>query len=128
MKKDFYRWHLVKAKINDIQNPTYFYEREIWFCSLGLNVGHEEDGKHTQFERPILVLKKFNKETFWGIALTTKHHSDPLYYFPFLLNGRLVFANLSQLRLLDSRRILRKAGMMSQGDFDKLRDIIKKLI
>ncbi len=31
----------------------------IW-CSIGINVGDEEDGKNELYERPVLVIKKFN--------------------------------------------------------------------
>jgi hypothetical protein len=36
----------------------YVHEREVWGCSLGANIGVEADGKHDNFERPVLVLMK----------------------------------------------------------------------
>jgi hypothetical protein len=41
-EKDFWHWHAKKLvmHIGDEQR-VYFNEREIWWCSLGLNVGYE---------------------------------------------------------------------------------------
>ena len=44
MKKDFDRWNEQKSKLNDLDSVFLFKEREIWFCYLGLNIGHEQDG------------------------------------------------------------------------------------
>lgn len=128
MNKEYWKWHLVKAKLNDRGDQPFFYEREIWFCAIGLNVGREQDGKHDWFERPVLVLKKFNWETFWGVPLTTRFHENSYHYFRFSVNGKVMSASLSQLRLFDVRRILRKAGMMHEKDFLKLKEAIKKFL
>lgn len=39
----------------------------------------ETDGKHHSFERPVVVIYKFNKEMFWGIPLTSKEHIGKYY-------------------------------------------------
>jgi mRNA interferase MazF len=61
MKKDFRKWHFRKKLVHESKNIPYFYEREIWWCSIGLNVGYEQDGKNDNFERPVLVLKKIQQ-------------------------------------------------------------------
>jgi len=38
-----------------------FYEREVWWCITGVNVGVEIAGKHELFLRPVVVIRKFNK-------------------------------------------------------------------
>jgi hypothetical protein len=45
--KDLDRWNELKKKIDSYpaDNVPYFHEREIWFCSIGHNVGFEQDGK-----------------------------------------------------------------------------------
>jgi len=64
MVKDYKKWHTKKSLIETRNDRLYFHEREIWWCSLGHNVGFEQDGKGVDFARPILVFKKFNKEVF----------------------------------------------------------------
>ncbi|MFA7169790.1 MAG: hypothetical protein WC178_02965 [Candidatus Paceibacterota bacterium] len=58
--KDYKNWHNLKLKIenNGTKKKKKFREREIWWCSLGENIGFEQDGKNEKFERPILVLRK----------------------------------------------------------------------
>lgn len=43
MKKDFNSWSQLKQKIDSQEKFPYFEEREIWWCSIGLNIGHEEN-------------------------------------------------------------------------------------
>ena len=59
-------------------------QREIWWCSISINIGVEEDGKNNLYERPILVVRKFNRRHFMGVPLTTKIKEYPqrhkIYY------------------------------------------------
>ena len=71
MQKDFDTWNLQKKQINNKHRRITFHEREIWWCSLGLNIGFEQDGKNYLYERPVLVIRKFNKHTLWILPLTS---------------------------------------------------------
>ncbi len=72
-------WSLLKIKIHfSSLNKKYFLEREIWWAGIGSNVGHEEDGKNKGFERPVLILKKFNKYLVLIIPLSSKIKTDNL--------------------------------------------------
>ena len=63
---DIIEWSKKKIEINNSNKyPRFFKEREIWWASIGSNVGSEEDGKNNDFERPVLILKKFNKDLNW---------------------------------------------------------------
>jgi len=60
----FIAWSKLKVRLHiKPDNGVYFREREIWWASLGANIGYEQDGKHENFERPVLVLKKFSRHT-----------------------------------------------------------------
>lgn len=65
MKKDFLHWHNKKENINEKDKRAYFHEREVWWCSIGANVGYEQDGKGNDFTRPVLIIKGFSKEVFF---------------------------------------------------------------
>ena len=66
MNKDFDTWNEEKKGLEIVAPDTLiFHEREIWWSSIGLNVGDEEDGKNDLFERPVLVLRKFNNKVAW---------------------------------------------------------------
>jgi mRNA interferase MazF len=127
MEKDFQKWHNKKRKINRNQDVPYFYEREIWWCSLGLNIGYEQDGKNENFERPVVVLKKFNKHIFWAVPLTSKQKFGK-YYYHFVFGNETSAAIVSQLRLISSKRLLRKIGMISESDFVRIKKIVRSFL
>lgn len=128
MKKDFQRWHDKKSQVDDIAKRPFFHEREVWFCHLGANVGFEQDGNGEDFLRPIVIMRKFNNEIFWGIPLTKKDKNTE-YYFTFSLAERgKNTAILSQIRLIDARRLSYHIGEISEIDFKALKDKLKALL
>ncbi len=42
--------------------------RDLW-CAVGTYIGNELDGTGKHHDRPVLVIRPFNAETFFGIAL-----------------------------------------------------------
>ncbi len=128
MKKDFQKWHTKKSDIDGIEKRPFFHEREIWFCHLGVNVGFEQDGTGEDFLRPVIIIRKFNNEIFWAVPLT-KREKKTEHYFTFYFSGRgKNTAILSQIRLIDSRRLDYKIGEISKGDFQILKNKLKALL
>lgn len=126
--KDFVSWTIVKMRLEEGVDPPYFYEREIWWASIGHNIGYEEDGKGTEFGRPIVVLCKFNQHLFWGIPLTTvERHGKYYKYFPYS-SERNSTALLSQLKAYDSKRLVNKWGVMNELDFEDMKKRIIKIL
>ena len=118
-EKNFQDWFTLKKQINDGKRIPFFQSQEIWFCHLGCNVGHEQDGKGKEWLRPVLILQKFNQYTFLGIPMTSKVKKGRHYfYFPF--ENREITAILSQVRLIDSKRLKRKIGEVDKANFKKL--------
>lgn len=129
MRKDFWKWHTIKSVLHNDRPRPYFKEREVWFGHLGENVGYEQDGKGAEFLRPFIVIKKFNNDLFWGIPLTTQIKPGHPYYFTFTFrNGVLNSAILSQLRLLDAKRLKYKAGQLPTDTFMALKTQIRRLL
>ncbi len=54
MQKDFPGWHRQKEQLHAQHQTPTFQEREIWWCSVGMNIGHEMDGKNQFYNRPVL--------------------------------------------------------------------------
>src|SRR3989344_302505 len=104
MNKDFKKWHGIKENLDGRKSEIFFHEREIWWCALGVNIGFEQDGHGETFERPAIVLKKFNLDACLIIPLTAKA-KEGTYYFPVgQVDGREATAVLSQVRFVDRRR------------------------
>ena len=128
MIKDFKKWHNEKSNIHEHKNRVFFHEREVWFAALGANIGFEQDGKGEEFLRPVVVVKKFNNEVLWGIP-TTKKDKKGKYYFKFLYKEKeSTTAILSQLRLVDSKRLKYHIGIMSEKDFSEMKKRITSFL
>jgi len=126
--KRFVEWTKLKIKIHISKRVIYFREGEIWWASLGANIGHEQDGKNQNFERPILVLRKFNQYVLWVVPLTSQSKENNVYYYHYELGREKYAVVLTQLRLISSKRLLRRIGMFPMEDYEKVRLEIRKLI
>lgn len=127
MQKQFEEWNRLKQKIEINRKPLIFHEGEVWFCSVGINVGREQDGKNKYFERPILIVRKFNSEMFWAVPLTSKL-KETIFHHSFVRNGRLQIAILSQLSLTDVGRLRRIMFSVNALELNLIRDKIRLLI
>ncbi len=134
MKKDYKKWNGKKAEIHNDKIRPFFHEREVWFCALGENIGFEQDGSGENFLRPILVLKKFNNEIIWGLPLTRTEKTGK-YYHPISLvandsknDGRPSVVILSQLRLVDAKRLQYKVGTVKDDEFLKIKEALIALL
>lgn len=129
--KDFSKWFEVKTTVNNQPpgNKFYYYEKEVWWLSVGLNVGFEEDGKGSDYIRPVLVLRKFNKSMFWGIPLSTTPNRGR-YYYPFTISGNKIgsVAILSQLKNFDSNRLVKKEGVIGDKDYEEIQKRISEIV
>ena len=127
--EEFVDWARLKIRIHisESNQDVYFKEREIWWVSLGINIGFEQDGKNNSFERPVLILKKFNKNVLWILPLTSKDKTGN-YYYQFEYNEQKYSIILSQLRLISSKRLLRKVRTFPEEDFKKVKTEIKNLL
>jgi len=68
MIKDFDKWNNKKKEINN-KIGLFCHERELWWCTFGLNVGYEQDGSDIEYRRPALIFKNLSKETCFAIPL-----------------------------------------------------------
>lgn len=126
MQKDFDSWSNKKKEIHGTLKPSdfYFHEREIWWCSLGINIGYEQDGKNDNFERPVLILRKFNRDIALIIPLTSVAKENKYHH---KLNTSGSFVILSQVRLISTKRLLRRVEKIVENEFNEIMAKIKKL-
>jgi mRNA interferase MazF len=126
--KRFRAWNKLKVRINSNQYKVAGYKkREVWWASIGHNIGVEEDGKNEMFDRPVLIIKGFSKYQFWGVPLSTTKKSGP-YYFKLVVNNKTSTALLSQLRVFDTKRLIRKYGMAGIKEFNLIKTELINLI
>jgi len=128
MKKDFNLWNNRKKEIHFKERPVFYHQREVWWCSLGINVGSEQDGTGKNFDRPVLIIKGFNSNSFLGIALTGKKKEGKYYIYLGKIEGRDSTAILSQIRLIDSKRLIRKIKTIEEPLFIKLKTALQAVL
>lgn len=124
--KNFDEWNDVKKSIDNkgINRDLFYYAREVWWCSLGQNVGAEADGKNEFFERPVLIIKKFNSEMVLVLPMTSKEKVGK-YFLKVSHDKGQSFVNLSQLKVISTKRLQRKIGMINEDDFNL---VIKEVV
>ncbi len=128
MQKDFDKWNTEKKNLENTGHSVLsFHEREIWWCSIGINVGDEQDGKNDLFERPVLILKKFNNKIAWVLPMSTKQRSG-IYYHVIMHDGRVFTILLSQLRLISVKRFRRLVRKISPNQFRFIQEKLVNLI
>ncbi len=110
----FNNWNHIKKKINSSKIIRFFHEGDIFYVRCGKNIGFEQDGKGEYFERPVLVLRKFNKHIFLGIPLTTAKKDNKYYFSVGVVAGKEATAMLSQIRLNDQKRRANKLDEVSK--------------
>ena len=128
MKKDFDGWNEQKKKTHERADAPFCHKRELWWCALGMNIGSEQDGSGNEYRRPVLILKSLSKQTFLSIPLTTATKDHPLRPTIGLVEGKEARALLSQMRVIDTKRLVRKIGYLEKGVFDRIRKTVKDLL
>ena len=121
MQKDFDGWNEEKIQAHAKEKRVFFHEREVWWCTLGVNIGFEQDGKGERFVRPVLVFKKFNNEAFWAIPLSTIMKKGKFYAPLYMEDGMKRVAILSQLRFMDGKRLIDKIGFIDISGVEERR-------
>lgn len=124
----FIAWTNRKIAIH-FQNRSefYFYEREIWWASLGENVGFEMNGKNWHFERPVLIVKKFSKDMVFVFPTTTKMKRGSWFY-DIEYGGTKTQVVFAQARTISTKRLIRKMALLSEGQFHDFTHSFTELI
>lgn len=128
--KDFDSWNELKKNIEAEKNdPDKFpKEGEVWMCSLGRNIGFEQNGSEDNFSRPILIIKKFNNHMFWAISLSTKQKDFDFYFNYTDPNNQKVSAILAQMKLVSVKRLKRKLYEIPNELFDEMKQKLKSFL
>ena len=128
MQKDFDSWNFEKKEIHLRTRVPRYHTREIWWAKLGLNVGFEQDGTGANFKRPVLVLRGLSREVCIIVPLTTSAKRDRFYIDAGLVSGKSAAAIISQIRLIDTRRLVEKIMTLDKAHFAIIQKSAKDLL
>lgn len=121
----FIAWAKLKCRIQkEPDKDLYFHKREVWWAHLGANIGHEMDGKHEGFERPILVVKKLFGGSLLLVFPLTTSEKDGSYYvrLEYEEGGETKpqWVILAQMRTISRKRLIRKIRRLPVSEFNEV--------
>lgn len=118
--KLFDQWNSVKKSLQQNDRVRFFKQRQIWWCSIGQNLGSESYGKGKTFTRPVLIFKKLSGELFLGVPVTSKIKSGS-WYVAIRHKGQDITMLLNQTRIYDKKRLVDRFGEVDDADFAKIK-------
>lgn len=125
MQENFDNWNEQKKIIDTYELRDFnIHVREIWWCSLGVNIGSEQNGVGEYFERPVLVLRRLSATTFLVLPLSTKKKLEDFQY-EITTNNTVGYVLLDQIRVVDKRRFMRMVEYLNKADFE---NVLQKFI
>ena len=127
MEKDFDAWNKVK-KVTHAEQPRLYTVREIWWCRIGVNIGTEQDGKGEWHVRPCVIMRGFGPDACLVVPLTTSPREHALRIPIGSVEGLSARANVSQMRVVDTRLLEAKIGFLEKSAFSRIRKTTKDLL
>ena len=125
-EKRFDEWNELKKKLHKDNKVLICREREIWWASIGENIGTEINGKGENFLRPVLIVRKHGA-SFFGVPLSSKLHRG-MWYNWFEYRGRIQCALLSQAKTISVNRLRYKMGRIPREDFERINGALSGLL
>lgn len=129
--KDYINWGKEKALLNNFGVNKWSKAREIWWASVGENIGVEEDGKGIRQMRPVLVLKVLNEQSVLVVPLTSSSKESKYKISVGTMDigmGQVQnYAVISQLKMLDTKRLDQKKFMVDETIFEEIKKAIRNL-
>lgn len=117
----------VKANLNNgVRMPSY-REGNIYWASIGENIGFEQDGKGRAYTRPVLVLRGFSAGLILCIPLSSKI-KDGRYFLKIRIEDKTETLLLSQIRSIDTLRLGDKIGKIDRQTLKIVKSEVAKMI
>lgn len=120
-------WNEKKKYLSSRNTQFLFKEGEIWWCSLGLNIGAESFGKGDTFRRPVLVLKKLSRDLCVAIPLTSKQKIGS-WFMEINVQDETRWLMLYQIKTIDTKRFQHRMISLSQKDFVRVKEKLEGLL
>ena len=128
MQKDFDGWNEEKKTTHARKDMLLYRERDVRWCRLGINVGFEQDGTGMSHSRPVIIFKAFSRYVCLIIPLTTSTKQNPYHVSVGIIGNRPAFAIISQLRLVDTKRLDQKITILDKNIFEDIRKAVKAIL
>lgn len=124
---EYDKWNNKKKEIQINMKNKYYHPREIWWCCLGINIGHEQDGEGKTYERPILIIKALSRDTCIVVPLTTSNRGNDYCIYIADICGKISYALIDQIRVIDTKRLINKIHYLEMNIFRLVVKSIKNM-
>ena len=120
-------WNAKKKFLNVKRRNLLFKEGEIWWCSIGINIGEEVYGKGEYFRRPVVIFKKLARNSCIVIPTTTQKKEGSWFHHLHIRNkDRWVMMN--QMRFISANRLWVRESSLSEEEFEGLKKATAELL
>jgi len=123
----FNSWNLKQQELDSKKRKLLFKEGEIWWCSIGMNVGQEVYGKGKNFSRPVIILKKLSHNFCIILPITTKG-SRGMGLHALYTNKKERWIMMNQMRSISANRLYARESEMTEEDFIVLKKSVAQLL
>lgn len=127
MPKEFEKWNEIKIILHDKEVRKLYHVREVWWCALGFNIGFEQNGDGENYQRPVLILKGLSGNTCLIAPLTSSLHKHPMRIPIGRIANKEASALISQIRVIDTKRLINKVCFIDKSIFENLKKIVKNM-
>ena len=127
MDKDFDKWNEKKKAIDKNEESYLFKEGDIWWVSVGINVGSESCGKGETYRRPVMIYKKLSSHMCIVLPMTTKEKTGT-WFVDVSFQSEKVWVLLYQIKTMDTKRFQRRIGVIDDNDFAKVKEKLALLL
>ena len=128
----FDAWNEEKKKIHNREifyrdsngrqrSKIFFNAGEIWWVTLGKNIGGESYGKWPNFARPVYIFRKFSADSFLALPITSREKIGS-WYLPIEFKWLKRTLILPQIRYMSAQRLLEKIADIPEKSWEKMID------
>lgn len=110
---------------DDLREKDEYNPGEVWMAEINPDTGNE--GKNLGIEGPIIILKQFNKDKFWGIPMTSNGNEGGACK-RIMYKENTVWALLSQFKTFDYSRLLHRITKVSDSQLLELKEQLNRLM
>jgi len=127
MTSDFDAWNVKKKALDKNKRELLFKEGEIWWCSIGKNIGEEVYGKGSGFRRPVVIFRKLTGNSCIAIPTTTKTRAGSWYHH-LTVAGKERWVMMNQMRFISANRLWVRESSLSGAEFEELKKSVAGLL
>lgn len=127
LNEKYDNWNSKKKEIANRKSDIVFSEGDIWWCSVGINIGTEVFGKGENFRRPILVLRKLSHDACIGIPITSKEKIGT-WFQEIKFNNQINWAMLYQIRMIHINRFQRRLAVIDYNSLLAVKEKLQQLL